>query len=121
VATAIAENYGGTWESPDLLAIPTLDSWDSTSRNIALTVDSRSNYVHLRAFDRHKLAYDIYLPGSYSGVLPLGDPDFLWDGADLQIDSAESTRAGREDPIATGLLNPRQQQARRMARAGWSF
>ncbi len=121
VATAIAENYGDTWESPDLLAIPTLDNWDSAGRSIALTVDSRANYVHLRCYDRHDLAYDIYLPGSYSGVLPLADPDFLWDDADLQIISSESTRAGREDPISTGRLDPRQQQARRMVRAAWRY
>ncbi|HND28737.1 MAG TPA: Ig-like domain-containing protein [Myxococcota bacterium] len=121
VATAIAENYGGSWESPDLLAIPTLDSWDAAGRSIALTVDSRSNYVRLRAFDRHKLAYDIYLPGSYTGPLPAADPDFLWEDADLQVISAESTLLSREDSISTGLLDPRQQQARRMVRAGWSF
>ncbi len=121
VATAVAESHGGSWESPELLAIPTLDSWDGTSRAIALTVDSQSNYVRLRAFDRHKLAYDIYLPGSYTGTLPLADPDFLWADADLQIISAESTWATREDPIGTGLLDPRQQNARRMVRAGWSY
>lgn len=121
IATTVAENYGGTWESPELLAIPTLDNWDSLNRAITLTVDSRSTFVRLRCHDRHQSAYDIYLPGSYSGTLPLADPDFLWEDADLQIISAESTWAGREDPIATGLLDPRQQQARRMVRAAWRY
>jgi hypothetical protein len=77
-------------------------------------------YLHL-AFDRHKSAYDIYLPGSFSGTLPPADPDFLWADADLQIISAESTRAAGEDLISTGLLDPRQQQARRMVRRGWEY
>jgi hypothetical protein len=53
--------------------------------------------------------------------LPAADPDFLWEDADLQVISAESTLLSREDSISTGLLAPRRQQARRMVRAGWSF
>lgn len=106
-AVAVAEEgSGATVTFPDLQDIPTVDAWSNSTRVLSLTVDPDATFVRVRMVDPDGRSHDLFLDGSWSGVVDKHNDDFRRPSADITVQSFTVLDGTFEDWVAHGTLDP---------------
>jgi hypothetical protein len=69
----------------DWLDLPTIATWDPSTRALAVDVDDDADFVHVLLTDAHHLRHHLYVAGDWSGTLPNTLADFGRAQASLDV------------------------------------
>lgn len=115
-SVSVATEGRGTVVFPDLLDLPTINTWNVSTLELDITTDSDTQLVRLSLIDEDGMVHDMYTDGSWSGVADKWLGGFERPKATVQLDTFAGVDGNLEHWFATSTLNPADLSPDRRAR-----